>query len=613
MALSTFFISLLLICSISFGLLLAWNVYKLDKQNFLFKVTAISILWTVAVSFVEHELFRQTNYEIAYQLSSIHTIINSMAIFWIVFAVWVFTQPFPQKKYPYLSKILFSGNLLIISIVWIAELMGNHAVHKIHQGIIWQYEFQLNWILGDILVSWYGLQAIATLFALWSFYQRREKRAIKKWVSRMTVLCSLLIGSIFIFFVFNDTQVSTGYYLSSPALLSINTFFAYLYTNFKLFKIQPINALDNILESMYHSMIITDTDFNFTYLNNAARKELGTAEKGIPDFNLKNFAQIYKLDNWEEGLIAVQNLAKGKKLVKEIQVQHEGSIFFFQMNFSPVFSYNNRKTGYLVMATNITKLKQATTQLQQYNQALKQKNTELERFVYIASHDLKTPLLNVICFLDLMQKHTDKHYQDADLQEYLAFATTGAKQMNHIIEDVLEFSQLNTEKFSPSVSVNLNEVVQKVCQSLRVVIKEKNADFQIHDLPTILGIPSQMKQLFQNLIENGIKYNNNERPTITIKSIIQKEHFQIIVTDNGIGINERYKESIFEMFKRLHTAREYEGTGIGLAICKKIMTQYRGEIQLESEEGKGSQFVLSFPKRFLKMDSQPHPSYIESS
>jgi len=597
-----FSVSIFLILSIVFGVFLAWKIYKLDKQNFLYKITALSTLFAVAVALIEHELSRQANYAVAFQLSGIHTIINSIAIFLAVVSLWTFTQPFPKAKYLHLNKILFSVNLLIISIIWVAELMGIHTVSEIHRAeITWQYVFQMDKILVKILVGWYALQVAASVFALWIFYQRRESGSIKKWVLSIMFLGALLFTGIFILFVFNGTQISKGLYFSSPALLLINVFYAHVYTNFKLFRIQPINALDNILESMYHAMIITDTNFKFTYLNHAARKELGIPQNDkVPNLTLAQIAQQFETVDWEKELAIIKQLPKGKKLVKEIELKHQGTSFFYQMNFSPVFSASNKKTGYLVMATNITALKKAATQLQQSNKELQETNTELERFVYIASHDLKSPLVNVINFLNLIQNRLDKQDTDKEMKQYTKFALTGAQQMNHLIEDVLEFSRLKPIPFSATDLVDLNEAVHNARQILQPIISTKNARIRVANLPTIVGETSQIQQLFQNLIENGIKYNKSKTPTISIESTIQKNSFQIIVTDNGIGINEAYQKKVFEMFKRLHTSQEYEGTGIGLAVCKKIMNQYSGDIQLTSEEGVGSRFILTFPKRFLK-------------
>jgi len=225
---------------------------------------------------------------------------------------------------------------------------------------------------------------------------------------------------------------------------------------------------------------------------------------------------------------------------------------------------------------------------------LKQSNTQLERFAYIASHDLKTPLRTISSFLSLIKRRI-KVYENPELEDLLSFASNGAKQMNNLIEDVLEFSKVSTSEMKKE-EVDLNQTIRSVLYNIDDFLRENNGIINAENLPLVSGNGGYLHQLFQNLIVNGIKYNENEKPSVYISCQIQENIFRFCVEDNGIGIEDAYQDTVFEMFKRLHTSAEYEGTGIGLALCKKIVEQHGGEIWLENSLPSGTTFCFTLPK-----------------
>lgn len=239
-------------------------------------------------------------------------------------------------------------------------------------------------------------------------------------------------------------------------------------------------------------------------------------------------------------------------------------------------------------------LAKSNSQLKTFNTRLEQSNTELERFAYIASHDLKSPLRNVISFLNLIERKL-KNHTDPSLKEYLRYATDNAGHMYNLIQDVLEYSKIDENKSSLS-DVDLNESLMLVIQNLKEQIQEKNAEVYVQALPTIQGDSVYILQLFQNLIGNGIKYNQSNQPRVVLNHRVDSMNHVFSIVDNGIGISQNYHEQIFQMFKRLHTKEEYPGTGIGLALCKKIVQNLGGEIWLESKPEKGTTFYISLPK-----------------
>jgi signal transduction histidine kinase len=233
--------------------------------------------------------------------------------------------------------------------------------------------------------------------------------------------------------------------------------------------------------------------------------------------------------------------------------------------------------------------------LAQLAQELARSNADLEHFAYAASHDLQEPLRMVSSYVQLLARR----YQgalDADAHEFIAFAVDGAKRMQRLINDLLAYSRVGTrgKEFEPT---DCAAVLQQALANLRVAITENAAVVTHGSLPTLRADDSQLVQLFQNLIGNAMKFRNENAPEIYISAehIDDESHWLFSVRDNGIGIDPQYAERIFVIFQRLHTREEHPGTGIGLAICKKIVERHGGRIWVESEAGKGSAFYFTLP------------------
>ena len=244
-------------------------------------------------------------------------------------------------------------------------------------------------------------------------------------------------------------------------------------------------------------------------------------------------------------------------------------------------------------------LEDAQIDLEKQAKDLKRSNEELESFAYIASHDLQEPLRMVASYLQLIERRYADKLDDAG-HEFIHYAVDGAARMKNLINDLLAYSRVGT-KGRPFEEVSLNSVVGRVCANLQRTIDEQKAVITVGDLPEIMADERQMVQVFQNLVGNGIKFHGEETPMIHIdaKQVANprnnRDWVRITVQDNGIGIEEQYFERIFVIFQRLHTTTEYEGTGIGLAICKKIIERHGGEISVESEPGKGTKFICLLP------------------
>lgn len=225
---------------------------------------------------------------------------------------------------------------------------------------------------------------------------------------------------------------------------------------------------------------------------------------------------------------------------------------------------------------------------------LKEKNEELEMFSRIAAHDLKSPVRNVLNFSNLMEKNLENQNY-AELRKNLDFVLVNCLQMSELIEDMRDFSSIDNPSNNNRERLSLAAVVRKVELLLKTEIGELNGKIKCEELPDYKCNPSDMLLVFQNIIQNGLKYNRSENPTVEISYKKKEESLYIYFKDNGIGIKEEYFSYIFSLFKRLHSRNEFDGTGLGLSLSKKILQKYKGEISVESVLNEGSTFIIKLP------------------
>ncbi len=234
-----------------------------------------------------------------------------------------------------------------------------------------------------------------------------------------------------------------------------------------------------------------------------------------------------------------------------------------------------------------------TQQLEEINHELTRSNEELQQFAYVASHDLQEPLRMVASYTQLLARRY-KGKLDSDADDFISFAVDGANRMQGLINDLLAYSRVGT-KGKPFAPTDCNDVLEQALGNLHVAIEESGVVVTHDDLPMIMADSTQMVQLFQNLIGNAIKFKGKEAPHIEIKARKQDKEWLISVHDNGLGIDPQYADRVFIIFQRLHTRDEYPGTGIGLAICKRVVERHGGRIWVKSEPGKGSTFSFTLP------------------
>ncbi len=261
----------------------------------------------------------------------------------------------------------------------------------------------------------------------------------------------------------------------------------------------------------------------------------------------------------------------------------------------PFFDAQRNLLGAVAVMRDITQRKQAESNMVAMMKNLRASNQDLEQFAYVASHDMQEPLRMVSNYMQLLKKrYQDKLDPEAD--EFIGYAVDGAVRMKQLIDSLLEYSRVQSRQ-KPFEPVDLNQVLSRVLRDLEGRVLETGANITAGPLPQVIGDALQLGLVFQNLIGNALKFSGDKSPEAHIAAEELSKHWKITVRDNGIGIEPQYQDRIFKIFQRLHSRSEYPGTGIGLAVCRRVIERHGGETGVESEFGKGSSFWFTLPKK----------------
>jgi PAS domain S-box-containing protein len=329
-------------------------------------------------------------------------------------------------------------------------------------------------------------------------------------------------------------------------------------------------------------------ELRFIRFNKAGEELLGFSRKELMGKNDYDFFPKDQADFFTEKDRDVIRDGILKDIPEEpINTLNKG-LRFLHTKKIPIYNINGKPEYLLGISEDITDMKNMYTELNRKTQELLRSNTELEQFAYIASHDLQEPLRMITSYLQLLETKYKKEL-DEKAKQYINFAVDGSVRMKNLINSLLSYSQVGRGNLSFE-EVDLNQVLKDVQMNLEKSIEENQAVIHIENLPSLTGIRSQMVQLFQNLLNNALKFKSNEKPEIWISATKRNGGYEFSVRDNGIGIDPTYTEKIFLIFQRLHSISEYPGTGIGLAICKKIGERHYGQIWIISELNKGADF-----------------------
>ncbi len=324
--------------------------------------------------------------------------------------------------------------------------------------------------------------------------------------------------------------------------------------------------------------------------NETLARILGSTREQLMEEN------YYDIPTWKEnGLLgsAVEAVASGTETRREVHTTSaSGEELWLDCRFTPF--YSNGEPHLLLSVDDITVSKQAEVNLQIYAARLEQSNRDLQEFAYIASHDLQEPLRKVLAFGDrLASKYSD--VIDDTGRDYLKRMREASQRMQTLINDLLTFSRVTT-RAQPFARVDMDELVHDVLSDLELQIDRTQGKIEVSQLPAIEADPTQMHQLMQNLINNALKFHQDGKPPhVWVSSKSKAKTCQIFIRDDGIGFDELYLDRIFKPFQRLHSRQEYEGSGMGLAICRRIVERHGGDITAQSILGQGSTFIVTLP------------------
>ena len=377
-----------------------------------------------------------------------------------------------------------------------------------------------------------------------------------------------------------SAMMAVGLLLISPLFHSIRRSLDLLRQQHKL-----------ILDAAGEGIFGADLEGRVTFVNPAAASLCGYQAEELLGRNIHNVIHYAKPDGTAHPLEECPIYATLKdgtihRVAEDVFWKKDGQSFLVEYTATPT-TENNRVIGTTVVFKDITARKRQEDELARSNQ-------ELEQFAHIASHDLQEPLRMVASFTQLLaRRYQGKLDKDAD--DFIGFAMDGATRMQQLINDLLTYSRVGT-RGKPSASTDLNEVLGYAEANLIEAIRESGGGVTHSPLPTVAGDQVQLTQLFQNFLANGIKFRGQEAPRIHVSAEQKGSEWIFSVRDNGIGIEPESQERIFLIFQRLHQRADYPGTGIGLALCKKIVERHGGRIWVESALGQGSTFYFTLKR-----------------
>lgn len=340
-------------------------------------------------------------------------------------------------------------------------------------------------------------------------------------------------------------------------------------------------------------MHIAKPDYHFVVCNQAFRRLVGYSDSELHGLT---FMDITHPDDQDTDLDQVQKLIRGEmasyKMEKRL-VSKDGAVRWTDVTRSMLGNADGTQSYFLTMVEDITERKRAETVLKQTLLDLTRSNEDLEQFAYVASHDLQEPLRNVSTCVQLLERENRGNLSPG-AEQLIRYAIESAVRMKALIQDLLSYSRIST-RGKAFQSTDCEETLHAATENLNSSITESNAEITHDSLPEVKADAVQLMQVFQNLISNAIKFRREEQVRVHVSAFRERNGWVFSVKDNGMGIDPQHLERIFLIFQRLHKRSEYEGTGMGLAIAKKIVERHRGRIWVESQPGIGTTFYFTIP------------------
>jgi PAS domain S-box-containing protein len=347
----------------------------------------------------------------------------------------------------------------------------------------------------------------------------------------------------------------------------------------------------SLIEASLDPLVTISAEGKITDVNEGSIKATGITREKLIGTDFSDY--FTEPDQAREGYRQV--FAKGFVTDYPLTIRHtDGRLTDVLYNATVYRDSGGKVLGVFAAARDVTERKLLDEKLRKLNEELAHSNRELEQFAYVASHDLQEPLRMVVSYTQLLERRYGG-LLDQDARQFIGYAVDGATRMQRLIDDLLTLSRVGT-KGQPTVPTDSRAVVDEALGNLQLALEESGAVVTVSDLPTVLADPSQLVQLFQNLVANAIKFRRSgEAPRIDISAVNLGSEWRFAVRDNGIGIEPQYTDRVFVIFQRLHTREEYPGTGIGLAVCKRIVERLGGRIWVESVVGQGATFFFTVP------------------
>lgn len=543
--------------------------------------------------------------------------IEAIPVMWLIFTMEITGKV--EQLTARSRAVLLAGPLVAILLVWSNE----------YHGLIWQaveLQFKEHFSVLDLT---YGIGFWAQSILAYSYLIVGTILLVRAFTKAEALFRSqvrTLLISLFAPWIANALYITglnplPGFDLTPLAFTFSGMVMAWGLYRYQLMDIVPI-ARGIVLEHMRDGVVTLDVFGRVVDLNQSASAILGCERAAVIG---KNLSEVF--GGWPALVYCLQELSD----VREDFLLTQGYMDrHFDIHVVPLRSGRASSFGHLIVLHDITerkrveqdiqqahaqlekRVKERTIELREANRELKneiserkrtenelqgyaakleQSNTELKRFAQIASHDLKEPLRMVSTYTQLLADRYE-HALDDDALEFISYAVDGAKRMHGLINDLLAYSRLETDP-KKREAVDLTLAVEDAVGNLKSIVEESAAQISMNGMPTVCADSGQMVQLFQNLIENAIKFHGEQPPRIEICGQRVDGSWQISVEDNGIGIAPKHHVKVFDIFQRLHREQAYPGTGVGLAVCKRIVEGHGGRIWIESEPGMGSRFLFT--------------------
>lgn len=577
------------------------RVYWLDSSRRLYQAFMVSTFFLFIQNIFFFQLGEIDVLATAQELRTWQESIWNLAIFFITITMWHYAKQFAPRPMKNWERRLFQLALVFGVVIFFLEAFtpyghGELMMNENGKWAITLSTYQLHdlfRVCGVVLL--YGMSVYLS-YLPFHYASNAQTRGIR--------LSIVIVYGLIMVFSFLSNYIFT-YFFGWPSLLneSINVavgalFSGLMIVNLQLTDLQSEYAIPNLLKTMTNWFILTDKSFRIKQVNSAFLERMGGTAKEWQD---QLITTVFPQEHWHRHRGYIEELSANTTRAYETRLKTKDQPAYLFFLVTPLFKKfwsggREKMRGYVFVGTDLTRFKASEERIRAYANDLEVSNEALERFAYIASHDLKEPIRNIGNFASLLRRRLPASSRN-ELGEYVDFIEDSVDGMNRLIEAVMAISRLGQEAMAME-TVDPDLLMAEVETRLAKRIAEKNANISYAQLPKVQGDRQLLRQLFQNLVDNALKYNEHDQACVkvTAQHLEEKRCLQFRFNDNGIGVAPQYREQIFEMFKRLHSRGAYPGTGIGLAICRRIVELHGGDIWVEDHpELSGSVFVVQLP------------------